>query len=96
VRSAIAAERTSNVLCMRIPLGRSTCLFLELRHRCRHDVVGICPRCYPTEARTRRNRKLALAIAWLDRIRTPDPHIRTLDQVQKIAADAIDQVADLT
>lgn len=81
---------------MRIPLGRSSCLFLEIRARCRHDVLGICPRCYPTEARRRSNRKLALAIAWLIRIKTPDPHIRTLDQVQRIASDALEQIGDLT
>lgn len=81
---------------MRIPLGRNRCLLLELRPRCQHNVLGICPRCFPAEARTRRNRKLALAIAWLERISIPDPHIRSLDQVQKIAADALNQVADLT
>lgn len=81
---------------MLIPVGRNRWLLLEFRQRCRHDVIGICPRCYPAEARTRRNRKLALALAWLERIRTPDPHIRNLDQVQRMAADAIEHVADLT
>jgi hypothetical protein len=81
---------------MRIFLGRSRCLFLELRPRCRHDVVGICPRCWPSESRTRRNKKLALAIAWLDRIRSPDPTITTLDQAKRMADDAIQHVADLT
>jgi hypothetical protein len=80
---------------MRIRLGFAL-LVLELRTRCRHNVIGICPRCYPAEARTLRNKKLALAIAWLERIRTPDPHIRNLDQVQRIADDAINQIADLT
>ncbi len=80
---------------MRIRLGWYL-LVLELRGRCRHNVIGICPRCYPAESRTLRNKKLALAIAWLDRIRSPDPHINTLDQVQRMASDAIDQVADLT
>lgn len=80
---------------MRIRLGWYL-LVLELRGRCRHNVIGICPRCYPAESRTLRNKKLALAIAWLDRIRSPDPHISTLDQVQRMASDAIDQVADLT
>lgn len=81
---------------MRIFFGRSRCLFLELRARCRHDVVGICPRCWPSESRTRRNRKLALAIAWLDRIRSPDPHVKTLDQAKRMADDAIQHIADLT
>jgi len=81
---------------MRIFLGRSRCLVLELRPRCRHGVVGICPRCWPQESRTRRNKKLALAIAWLDRIRTPDSHIHTLGQTQRMADDAIRQIADLT
>lgn len=80
---------------MRIRLGWYL-LVLELRGRCRHNVIGICPRCYPAESRTLRNKKLALAIAWLDRIRSPDPHVNTLDQVQRMASDAIDQVADLT
>ena len=81
---------------MRILLSRSRCLILELRPRCRHDVIGICPRCWPQESRTRRNKKLALAIAWLDRIRTPDPHVTTLDQARRMADDGIQQVADLT
>jgi hypothetical protein len=81
---------------MRIFLGRSRCLFIELRPRCRHRVIGICPRCWPQESRTRRNKKLALAIAWLDRIRTSDPHVRTLGQAQRMADDAIQQIADLT
>jgi hypothetical protein len=80
---------------MRIRLGWYL-LVLELRGRCRHNVIGICPRCYPIESRTLRNKKLALALAWLDRIRSPDPHVNTLDQVQRMASDAIDQVADLT
>lgn len=80
---------------MRIRLGWWL-LVLELRGRCRHNVIGICPRCYPAESRTLRNKKLALAIAWLDRIRTPDPHIHNLDQVQRMAADALEHVADLT
>jgi hypothetical protein len=81
---------------MRIRLGSATCLLIEVRKRCRHNVIGICPRCYPAEARTLRNKKLALAIAWLERIGTPDPQIRNLDQVQRIAHDALEQVADLT
>jgi hypothetical protein len=81
---------------MRIYLTPSRCLFLELRARCRHDVVGICPRCWPHESRTRRNRKLSLAIAWLDRIRSPDPSLKTLDQAQRMAHDAINSIADLT
>jgi len=81
---------------MRIFLGRSRCLFLEVRARCRHDVVGICPRCWPAESRTRRNRKLALAIAWLDRIRSPDPHVQSLGHAQRMADDAIQHIADLT
>jgi hypothetical protein len=81
---------------MRILLSRSRCLILELRPRCRHDVIGICPRCWPQESRTRRNKKLALAIAWLDRIRTPDPHVTTLDQARRMADDGIQHVADLT
>ena len=81
---------------MRIPLTRSKCLFLELRRRCQHNVYGICPRCYPAESRTLRNKKLALAIAWLERIKTPDPYLRNLDQVQKMAGDALEQVGDLT
>lgn len=81
---------------MRIFIGRSRCLFVELRRRCRHDVVGICPRCWPAESRTRRNRKLALAIAWLDRIRSPDPHVKTIDQARRMAHDAIQTIADLT
>lgn len=81
---------------MRIRLGRNRCLFFELRKRCRHNVLGICPRCYPAEARTRRNKKLALAIAWLERIRAPDPHINTLDQVQRIADDALEHIAHLS
>jgi hypothetical protein len=81
---------------MRIPLGRNRCLFVELRARCPHDVVGICPRCWPRESRTRRNRKLSLAIAWLDRIRSPDHHIKTIEQVRRMADDAINSIADLT
>jgi len=69
---------------------------LDIRKRCPHKVDGICPRCYPAESRTPANRKLSLAIAWLDRIRITDPQIRSLDQVQKMAGDALDQVRDLT
>lgn len=79
---------------MRIPLG-SRCLVIELRTRCRHDVVGICPRCYPSESRTRRNRKLALAIAWLDRIRTPDPYVTRLEQAQAMAKSALNDVSNI-
>jgi hypothetical protein len=75
---------------------RSHCLIVELRPRCLHGVVGICPRCWPAEARTRRNKKLALAIAWLDRIRTHDPHVTTLDDVRGMANSAIQHIADLT
>lgn len=81
---------------MRIFLARSLCLIVEFRRRCRHQVVGICPRCWPSESRTRRNRKLALAIAWLDRIRTPDPHVDSLRQAQQMADDAIKHISDLT
>jgi len=81
---------------MRIPLGRNRCLVLELRARCRHEVLGICPQCYPAEARTRRNRKLAMALAWLDRIRAPDPHVTELRQVQAMADHALATIADLT
>jgi hypothetical protein len=81
---------------MRIFLSRSRCVVIEFRRRCRHDVVGICPRCWPLESRTRRNKKLSLAIAWLDRIRSPDPHVQTLAQVQRMANDAIQHIADLT
>jgi hypothetical protein len=85
-----------SVAAMRIPLGRNRCLFVELRARCRHDVVGICPRCWPDESRTRANRKLSLAIAWLDRIRSPDHQIKTVEQLRRIAHDAINSIADLT
>jgi hypothetical protein len=71
-------------------------MVIELRKRCCHDVVGVCPRCWPSESRTRRNRKLALAIAWLDRIRTPDPYVTDLRQAQKMADSAIQNIADLT
>lgn len=81
---------------MRIPLGRNRCLFLEFRARCSHDVVGICPRCWPSESRTRRNKKLSLAIAWLDRIRSPDPNVSQLGQAQAMANTAIRDIADLT
>jgi hypothetical protein len=81
---------------IRIPLSPSRCLVLELRARCRHDVLGICPRCYPDEARTRRNRKLCAAIAWLERIRAPDPHVTELRQAQQMADHALSTVADLT
>lgn len=80
---------------MKIRLGPRL-LVVELRGRCTHDVIGICPRCWPKDARTLRNKKLALAIAWLDRIRTPDPYVQTLGQAQKMADDAIQHVADLT
>jgi hypothetical protein len=69
---------------------------LELRARCRHNVLGICPRCYPAEARTRRNRKLCMALAWLERIRAHDPHVTQLRQVQQMADHAIATIADLT
>ena len=81
---------------IRIALGRNRCLVLELRARCRHNVLGICPRCYPAEARTRRNRKLAVALAWLERMSIPDPHAQTADQVRAMAAHALSKVADLT
>jgi hypothetical protein len=81
---------------IRIPLGHNRCLVLEVRARCRHDVLGICPRCYPAESRTRRNRKLALAIAWLDRIRSVDPFVKDISQVRSMAAHALDTIADLT
>lgn len=71
-------------------------MFLEVRRRCRHHVVGICPRCYPAESRTLRNKKLALAIAWLEHIAGDNPHIRTLDQVRRVAKDAREMIADLT
>jgi hypothetical protein len=81
---------------MLVPWGRGRWLLLEVRKRCRHSVIGICPRCYPVEARTRRNKKLALAIAWLERIHIPDPHITNLDQVRRIAGEAIQHISDLT
>jgi len=80
---------------VKINLGRWH-LVLELRGRCRHNVIGICPRCWPKDARTLRNKKLALAIAWLDRIRTPDAFVTRLDQVQRMADDAIKHISDLT
>lgn len=80
---------------MRIPLGRDRCWVIELRSRCRHEVLGICPRCWPAEARTRRNRKLSLAIAWLERLAVKDPHIVTTPQVRRIASDALNAIADL-
>lgn len=79
---------------MRIPLG-SRCIVIEWRQRCRHEVLGICPRCYPDEVRTRRNRKLAMAIAWLERLSVADPYVTNLPQVRQQARDALDQVADL-
>lgn len=81
---------------MRIPLGRDRCLVVELRARCRHQVLGICPRCHPSEVRTLRNLKLALALAWLERLSAPDPYISNVDQVRRIARDAVHQVADLS
>jgi hypothetical protein len=81
---------------MVIPLGHGRCLFLELRTRCRHDVLGICPRCYPAESRTRRNKKLALALAWLVRISADDLHVTTLKQSQEMARHAINAVENLT
>ena len=80
---------------MRIPLGFDRCLVLELRPRCRHGVLGICPRCYPAEARTLRNKKLALALAWLERLSVPDPYLTEVTQLQRIASDARQAVADL-
>jgi hypothetical protein len=81
---------------IRIPLGRDRCLVLEVRARCRHNVLGICPRCYPAESRTQRNRKLCLALAWLERLSAEDPHIKDVKQVRRIAADALAGIADLT
>lgn len=80
---------------MRIPFGRSRCLVLEFRRRCQHDVLGVCPRCYPAEARTLRNKKLALALAWLERIETPDPVIVDLRQAQAMARSARYDIAKL-
>jgi hypothetical protein len=81
---------------MRIPLGHGRCLFLEVRARCRHQVIGICPRCHPAESRTLRNKKLCLAIAWLQRFKATDPHITNLEQVRGMATHALDAIADLT
>jgi hypothetical protein len=81
---------------IRIPFGRNRWLVLELRARCRHNVPGICPRCYPAEARTRRNRKLAVALAWLERIRAPDPQVTELRQAQGMADHALRTIDDLT
>ncbi len=71
------------------------CLVLEWRGRCRHDVVGICPRCFPSEARTLRNKKLALAVAWLERLAAADPQVKEVPQLRRMAADAYQAVADL-
>jgi hypothetical protein len=81
---------------MRIPLTYDRCLVLELRARCRHDVLGICPRCYPAESRTLRNRKLAIAIAWLQRIRATDPFIKDPAAARGMAEHALSQIGDLT
>ena len=80
---------------MKIKVG-SFCLVIELRTRCTHGLVGICPRCWPDEARTRRNRKLALALAWLERIAAHDPHVSTLAQAKAMANSAIQNIQDLT
>lgn len=80
---------------MRIPLG-SRCIVIEWRQRCRHEVLGICPRCYPDEVRTRRNRKLAMAIAWLQRLSVEDPYVTDVRQLRQQARDALDQVGDLS
>lgn len=71
------------------------CLVLEWRGRCRHEVVGICPRCFPSEVRTLRNKKLALALAWLERLAVEDPHITQVGQCRRMAADAYRAIGDL-
>lgn len=81
---------------VRIPVGRNRLLVLELRRKCRHRVLGICPRCYPSEVRTLRNRKLCAAIAWLERLGAVDPHVTTVAQLRRMARDALTLVAEMT
>jgi len=79
---------------MRIALG-SRCIVIEWRRVCRHQVLGICPRCYPDEVRTRRNRKLEMALAWLQRFAADDPYVTTVQQMRRQAIDALDHIADI-
>jgi hypothetical protein len=45
--------------------------------------------------RTLRNKKLALALAWLERIATPDPYVTDIKQLRRMAEDGRQNVADL-
>jgi len=80
---------------MRVPLGFSRHLVVELRRSCRHQVPRVCPQCFPAEARTVTSRKLSLALAWLDRIQAQDFNVNRLEQLRQMARDAYNQVADL-
>jgi hypothetical protein len=80
---------------VRISLGFARHLVVELRRPCRHQVPGVCPQCFPAEARTVTARKLSMALAWLDRLQARDASVNELEQLRQMARDAYNQVADL-
>lgn len=79
---------------VRIPLARNLCLVIQVRRRCRHNVLGVCPRCYPRESRRFANRKLCMALAWLQQIKASDPRLTVQDK-ERMARDALEQIGDL-